>query len=469
MTEDDREFIEYPAKTKKGYMEAHEGDGLVLSRPTCARGTVQPGTVPTLTTTNSCGTGTVVRTEQGLRIRELTPRECWRLMGQTDEAYELAAESTVRTFKDGRRSAPSKTALYKAAGNSIAVDALADVFDAMYHGASWKALGDDVPSKLGHEYTAEEPLRVVELFSGIGGQKAALNKAGIPNITVAICDTDPKATAMYCAIYGEGTPNLGDIRTATSLPPCDLVTYSFPCQSISRAGMRDGLEEGSGSKSSLVWEVGRLLRDAKRRGELPPMLVMENVRAILDRNNAPTFAKWIATLRGMGYESTYAVVNAKDHGLPQNRERCFMVSTLRPEKFVFPPKRPLACRLRDILEDEVPEEYYLSEQRIATFQRHKERHKAKGNGFGIQPLNADSVAHTVTVKPDRDCSNFLIEKGEFEGVHASPELEVEGLIRYGDSDFESCRRVYDPDGISPALTTSGGGWRVPKITEEGKE
>lgn len=131
------EYIEYPAWTKKGYMEAREGDGLVLMRPAHARGTVQKQSVPTLTTTGSCGTGTVVRDGEALRIRQLTPRECWRLMGQTDEAYDRAAASTVRRFKNGKVSEPSKTALYKAGGNSIVVDPLADIFDAMYNGDNW--------------------------------------------------------------------------------------------------------------------------------------------------------------------------------------------------------------------------------------------------------------------------------------------------------------------------------------------
>lgn len=129
--------IKYPANTKQGYMTAREGDGLVTSRPCLARGTVQPGTAPTLTGCDGCGTGAVVKKDGVLKVRELTPLECWRLMGQTDEAYYRAAESTRRTFKNGNVSKPSKTALYKAAGNSIVVDVLVDIFEAMYKGKNW--------------------------------------------------------------------------------------------------------------------------------------------------------------------------------------------------------------------------------------------------------------------------------------------------------------------------------------------
>ena len=110
--------IRYPCATAKGYMDAHEGDGLVMSRPTKARGTVQKERVPTLTTGNGCGTGTV---DKGLRIRYLTPRECWRLMGFPDSAYEVARDVPT-----------SKTQLYKQAGNSIAVPCLEAIFKAIY-------------------------------------------------------------------------------------------------------------------------------------------------------------------------------------------------------------------------------------------------------------------------------------------------------------------------------------------------
>ena len=116
--------IRYPCATAKGYMDAHEGDGLVMNRPTKARGTVQKERVPTLTTGNGCCTGTV---DKGLRIRYLTPRECWRLMGFPDSAYE------------GARDVPtSKTQLYKQAGNSIVVPCLETIFKAIYIDHSWQ-------------------------------------------------------------------------------------------------------------------------------------------------------------------------------------------------------------------------------------------------------------------------------------------------------------------------------------------
>ena len=118
-----QDSIRYPCATAKGYMEAREGDGLVMNRVLTARGTVQEATAPTLTTGNGCGTGTV---DKGLRIRYLTPRECWRLMGFPDSAYEAACGVPT-----------SKTQLYKQAGNSIAVPCLEAILRAMYIDKTW--------------------------------------------------------------------------------------------------------------------------------------------------------------------------------------------------------------------------------------------------------------------------------------------------------------------------------------------
>lgn len=315
-----------------------------------------------------------------------------------------------------------------------------------------------------HTYTEEKPLRVVELFSGIGAQNAALTKAGIPHETVAICDIDEKAVGMYRAIYGEDIPNLGDISKVDRLPDCDLLTYSFPCQSLSKAGQRKGMAKGSGTTSSLVWEVGRLLDEADSRGRLPEELLMENVPAIKDRNNIVNFEQWIKALHEKGYTSSYDIVNAKDHGIPQNRERCFMVSSLHNGRFIFPEKRPLNKTLGDFLEEDVPEEYYLSQERVDTYHRHKVRHQAKGSGLYYRPVNADSIAHTVTLSPSRDGANFLVEAGECEGVRASPRLRLDGML--GEEGYEIVRRVYDPEGLSPTINTAQGGGRVPKIIEK---
>lgn len=236
-------------------------------------------------------------------------------------------------------------------------------------------------------------LRLIELFAGIGAQASALERLGIP-FTSIVSEIDPKAYAAYCAIHGD-TPNLGDITKIEHLPACDLLTFSAPCQSISQAGAKEGMAEGSGTRSSLLWEVERLLKDMKERDCLPPVLLMENVEAILFKTNKPHFDSFISRLDELGYTSSYQVLNAKDFGVPQNRRRCFMVSMLNGRKFRFPEGWELPIRLKDVLENNVDESYFLSPERIAKFQRHRERQIGDGRNFGWNPhdIERESYQH----------------------------------------------------------------------------
>lgn len=156
------------------------------------------------------------------------------------------------------------------------------------------------------------------------------------------------------------------------------------CTSVSVAGRQEGMKEGSGTASSLLWEVGRLLKDMSERKILPEVLLMENVDAVLNKKNIDEFKRWLSVLSDLGYTNSYTIMNAKDYGTPQNRRRIFMVSTLTLGEFIFPEPCPDGRVLRDVLEKDVPESYFLSEKRLATFQRHKARNDARGNGFSFK-------------------------------------------------------------------------------------
>ncbi len=127
---------------------------------------------------------------------------------------------------------------------------------------------------------------------------------------------------------------------------CYIMTYSFPCQDLSNAGLGKGMEKGSGTRSGLLWEVERLLTETK---ELPQILLMENVKQVIGQNNIKDFAKWIEFLDGLGYNSKWQVLNAKDFGVPQNRERCFMVSVLGGGWFSLPEPMRGQKKLKDVL------------------------------------------------------------------------------------------------------------------------
>lgn len=288
-------------------------------------------------------------------------------------------------------------------------------------------------------------LRVVELFAGIGAQAQALENLGM-DFESTVCEIDDKAYRSYCAIHGNA-PNLGDITKVPSLPECDLLTYSFPCQDLSIAGNQRGMEQGSGTRSSLLWEVGRLLDDAGERESLPDVLLMENVDAILNDLNIAEFRRWIGKLSDIGYTSSYAVLNAKDYGVPQNRKRCFMVSMLGGRCFDFPEPCPDGRVLKDVMEDDVDESFYLSEDKVAKYRAHDERQRANGTGFGWPPSEPCGISPAVLTSPAKSSTNTIIIAGNIEDP----------------SKYESVNRIYGTDGIAPSVTTCQGGGQVPKI------
>lgn len=208
-----------------------------------------------------------------------------------------------------------------------------------------------------------KPIRLIELFAGIGAQAKALENLGVPFEHYRICEFDKYAVASYNAIHRTSfeTSDITKIH-ASDLAVVDtdkyeyIMTYSFPCQDLSNAGKQRGMAKGTGTRSGLLWEVERLLNEMD---ELPQILVMENVPAVVGEKNKADFMEWVRFLQSKGYTCKWDILNAKDYGIPQNRERCFMVSYLGDYLYEFPQGFPLKLRLRDVLEDEVDEKYYI--------------------------------------------------------------------------------------------------------------
>ena len=291
-------------------------------------------------------------------------------------------------------------------------------------------------------------IHVFEAFSGIGAQAKALKNIGIEHEIVGTSEIDKNAIKGYVAIHGEPN-NYGDISKIEHLPDCDLLTNSSPCQDLSISGEKKGMDEGSGTRSALIWEVIRLLKDAKERDKLPKYILTENVKAITFKKNRPNLDKYISILSDLGYTSSWKIMKASDYGVPQARERCFIVSCLGDKRFVFP--EPTGCdkSLKDMLED-ADERYYLSDEMIRTYEEHRKRQEENGRGFGWHPRdpNVDKVMNTITTKPSRNASgNYIIVSGN---------LNIKGR-------HESSLRVYDPDGLCPTLQTYQGGGLVPKM------
>ena len=227
------------------------------------------------------------------------------------------------------------------------------------------------------EYTKERPLRVATAFSGYDSQKMALERLHkvFPDFCyelVAWSEIDENAIAAHNAVFPEDKDkNLGDISKIdwSKAPDFDLFTYSFPCQDISSSGKQRGFEEGAGTRSSLLWECKKAI-EAKK----PRFLMMENVKALVSAKFLPFLRQWQTWLHQQGYENFTQVLNASSYNVPQNRERVFMISILRTDSepnpsFYFPKKMKLERRIKDILEPNVDESFYLSDKALEYFCR----------------------------------------------------------------------------------------------------
>ena len=227
------------------------------------------------------------------------------------------------------------------------------------------------------EYTKERPLRVATAFSGYDSQKMALERLhkAFPNFCyelVAWSEIDENAITAHNAVFPEDKDkNLGDISKIdwSKAPDFDLFTYSFPCQDISSSGKQRGFEEGAGTRSSLLWECKKAI-EAKK----PRFLMMENVKALVSAKFLPFLRQWQTWLHQQGYENFTQVLNASSYNVPQNRERVFMISILRTDSepnpsFYFPKKMKLERRIKDILEPNVDESFYLSDKALEYFCR----------------------------------------------------------------------------------------------------
>ena len=225
------------------------------------------------------------------------------------------------------------------------------------------------------EYTKEKPLRVFESFAGYGSQSMALQrlKDNYPTFdfkVVGFSEIDENAIKAYKEVHGD-IKNYGDISKVNwdEVPDFDLFTMSSPCQDFSMSGKRRGGEEGSGTRSSLLWECTKAI-EIKR----PKYILFENVKGLISGTFLKGFHKWQSRLHKLGYENFTQVLNASDYNVPQNRERVFMISILRTDSepnpsFYFPKKMKLERRIKDILEPNVDESFYLSDKALEYFCR----------------------------------------------------------------------------------------------------
>lgn len=241
-----------------------------------------------------------------------------------------------------------------------------------------------------------------------------------------------------CHNFGSITKmNAKDLNVVDTDKFTYIMTYSFPCQDISNAGKGKGFEKGSGTRSGLLWEVEYLLCEMsgyiphrhKPNGKifsmtpyvdwynpadtskLPQILLMENVPQVHGTKNKKDFYAWCRVLEELGYHNYWQDLNAKGYGIPQNRNRCFMISLLGDYFYSFPNPMKLQVRLKDFLDKKVDEKYYLSDKTIEMFIEHTRKQQEKGNGFKFEPTDGNCVANCVTTRAsERSDDNFIKEQ-----------------------------------------------------------
>ena len=311
-------------------------------------------------------------------------------------------------------------------------------------------------------------MKVLSLFSGIGAFEKALERMGIDYELVNFCEFDKYAIKSYCAIHGvDESMNLGDITKVdeTKLPKdIDLVTYGFPCQDISLAGKQKGLfnEDGSQTRSGLFFEALRIIEATK-----PKIAIAENVKNLTSKKFKEQFEIVLNSLEEAGYNNYWQVLNAKDFGIPQNRERVFIVSIRKDidKGFEFPKPISLELRLKDVLEEQVDEKYYLSDKMVDYV-------CATGTkNWNYEPEIDLEVARPLTATMHKyhraSTDNYVSELYANDGVKVSikdgkPQIIQIGQM-YPNSGNPQAGRVYDANGISPTMDTCSGGNRMPKV------
>lgn len=278
-------------------------------------------------------------------------------------------------------------------------------------------------------------LRVLSLFSGIGAFEVALDELGIDWELDHYCEIDKFACLSYNQIHGTtDDDNLKDVENIdySKLGNIDLITYGFPCQDISLAGNQKGFydDEGNLTRSGLFFNAAEVIKNTK-----PKFAIFENVKNLTGKKMKAEFEAVLSTLDEIGYNTYWQVLNAKDYGIPQNRERVFGISIRKDidRGYTFPEKQELKLRLKDMLESVVDENFYLSEDKVQNF-----------------------IKNGDTNTTNKDKGPKILE----------PKVEQVGnIVNTGNWDNPQRGRIYSADGISPTLNCMQGGGLEPKILE----
>lgn len=254
----------------------------------------------------------------------------------------------------------------------------------------------------------------------------------------------------------QNSNNMGSILNidANDVPDCDLLTYSFPCTSVSLSGSMEGLTKGSGTSSSLLWECQKIIE-----AKMPKYLLMENVKNLVGKKFKPEFDKWTNYLDGLGYKSFWKVINAKNQGIPQNRERVFLVSVLDEKAdYHFPDDIPLDKKLKDMLDVTVDEKYYISQDKVEKLLAKMPKPDSlmwDKSMLGLDGHVRGYTEYSPTITAREYKEPRLIREDKI--------IQVGNIVDTGNWDNPQRGRVYSPEGISPTVVTVTGGGLEAKV------
>jgi DNA (cytosine-5)-methyltransferase 1 len=285
-------------------------------------------------------------------------------------------------------------------------------------------------------FNEQRPVQILELFGGIGSPRCALRNLGIPTKAIDYVEIDEKAVRSYNSMFAEELPYKTQSVVGWNLKP-DILIHGSPCQDFSIAGQQKGADEGSETRSSLMWETIHII---EQMGKWKPKYVIwENVRNVTSRHMIANFVRYQKEMERMGYTNSYEVLDAREFGLPQARERVFTISTLGGEKFCFDELIRTPMRSIDkFLEknEEVPEVYDVTQPSV--------RDVIGVTGSVKRATVIKDYAFTITTRQDRTPAQ-VIDCGEGRYRYLT-ELECWRLQGYSDEDFEKAKKVQKKKG-----------------------
>lgn len=286
-------------------------------------------------------------------------------------------------------------------------------------------------------------MRILELFGGIGACTKALERLGIDYEIADYVEIDKYAVKSFNAMHGTNFEPQ-DICEWNKNIDVDLIMHGSPCQDFSLAGKQAGGDEGSGTRSSLMYETIRIVEKLK-----PKYVIWENVKNVISKKHRHNFDNYLSKMEELGYKNYWQVLNAKDYGIPQNRERVFIISIKNDinTNFEFPQRQELKSKLKDMLEDEVDEKYYLTDSRGIVLKSKCKRLKKiveKTNFEEGKVLNLDLYNQTT----NENISQCLTEPHHnsqrlFDGliIRKLTPKECWRLMGFDDEDFEKAEKV----------------------------